>query len=206
LQSIATLRNHTAGYETLLLDIHIRNDRGEPIARAAGLHLKLARKSAVVPEGSEKSSKAASHIALPNLKHLSPAASEQQLIDFVREHLRHVLNLEPHQLEDPRRPLSEVGMDSFSATELTDHLSQSTGLELPATLVYSHPNIQAIAQQLLFLLNPVASDEPANNGATDDVDEIWSQTLDEIENLSPEALESEIAKFVLDSPEEESHR
>ena len=97
-------------------------------------------------------------------------------------------------------------MDSFSATELTDHLSQSTGLELPATLVYSHPNIRAIAQQLLFLLNPVASDEPANNGATDDVDEIWSQTLDEIENLSPEALESEIAKFVLDSPEEESHR
>jgi acyl transferase domain-containing protein len=203
LRSIATLRNYTAGYETLLVDFHIQNTRGEPVARATGLHLKLARRSALRPEGTEMSSQPVGHIVLPNLNLVSPTRGEQLLIDFVREHLSHVLDLEPQQAEDPRKPLSELGMDSFSAMELTDHLSQSTGLNLPTTLVYSHPNIQAIAQQLLLLLSPITGDEPTSDAASDHV---WSQTLNEIENLSQEDLEAEIAKIVLDSPEAGNQR
>ena len=46
------------------------------------------------------------------------------------------------------QPLMEAGIDSMGATELRDSLSTSTGLDLPATLIFDHPSVALLAKHL----------------------------------------------------------
>ncbi|SON63780.1 Phenolphthiocerol synthesis polyketide synthase type I Pks15/1 [Mycobacterium simulans] len=53
---------------------------------------------------------------------------------------------------DPDRPFTDLGIDSLTALELRNTLTQHTGLTLPATLVFDHPTPNAIAHHLLTQL------------------------------------------------------
>merc|ERR1712078_459714 len=46
---------------------------------------------------------------------------------------------------DPEEPLMEAGLDSMSAVELHSGVQQTMGVELPATLMFDYPSLQAVS-------------------------------------------------------------
>ncbi|WP_037657298.1 AMP-binding protein, partial [Streptomyces aurantiacus] len=57
------------------------------------------------------------------------------------------LGLAPEAI-DPERPLASLGLDSKQAVAVLAELSARTGREIPATAVFDHPTIRAIAAHL----------------------------------------------------------
>ena len=49
----------------------------------------------------------------------------------------------------PDRAISEMGADSLMAMDIRNRLAAGSGLDLPATLVFDHPNVGALARYLL---------------------------------------------------------
>ncbi|GGC78313.1 type I polyketide synthase [Chelatococcus reniformis] len=87
---------------------------------------------------------------LRELEAAAPAARRGMLVDFVGRTVARVLGRQGEGDLDPRRPLNEMGLDSLLAVELRNHLGASLGLSrvLPATLVFTCPTIEALADHL----------------------------------------------------------
>lgn len=64
------------------------------------------------------------------------------------------LGLPPSFPLDPRRGLRDVGLDSLMAVELRNALQQLAETTLPATLLFDHPTVEALARYLEPILLP----------------------------------------------------
>jgi acyl carrier protein len=87
---------------------------------------------------------------------LSEADAGLALSDLVRLHVAGVLAHETVDKVDVDRAFNELGFDSLTAVELRNRLNAETGLRLPATLVFDHPTVTALARFLFQTLAPAA--------------------------------------------------
>lgn len=78
-----------------------------------------------------------------------PSERPRLAASYVRDQALRVLGIPPTQTLDLRQPLQELGLDSLMAIELKDILSRGVGSSLPATLIFDHPTVEALAAYLI---------------------------------------------------------
>ncbi len=131
---------------------------------------------------------------------------EEMAADFVHEQVARILRMDPERLDDNNR-LMDIGVDSLMAVELRNRLSKGLSSEqnLPATLIFDHPTVTAIARFIVKNL--------VNGNKIKELDSDTASTLDlaaphlaakekEIEKLSEQEAEARLLQKLMDLEED----
>ncbi|MEZ4431011.1 MAG: SDR family NAD(P)-dependent oxidoreductase [bacterium] len=94
---------------------------------------------------------------LDRLRRAAPAERVALLVEHVGALVCRGLGVDPAVGIDPRRPLTEVGVDSLMALELRNALGAALDRRLSATVLYDHPTIEALATWLAEGFGPPAA-------------------------------------------------
>ncbi|HET6501026.1 MAG TPA: type I polyketide synthase, partial [Amycolatopsis sp.] len=79
---------------------------------------------------------------------LPPAGRDQVIAELVTTEIATVLGHDPHTPVEMTRTFRDLGFDSLTAVELRNRLASATGLRLAPTLVFDHPNADALVGHL----------------------------------------------------------
>ena len=90
----------------------------------------------------------------------------------MRGHVARVLRLDGAEAVDRRHRLTDLGIDSLMAVELQTRLSRGLAVDtLPATLIFDHPTVEAIAafieRDVLRLSPPPVPEQRAPSAVAD---------------------------------------
>jgi NADP-dependent 3-hydroxy acid dehydrogenase YdfG/acyl carrier protein len=127
---------------------------------------------------------------------LEAAAPEDRvavLAELLERQLVRVLGFPPSTTIDPRKGFSDLGVDSLLAVDLRNRLETALDVALPATLLFDHPNLEALVGYLAGEVLPdvaPAARVPAPDAAAElaelSDDEIAQRLAAEIDALSAE--------------------
>lgn len=127
----------------------------------------------------------------------APEGERRAMLErHLRQEVARVLRIPPETI-GPSSPLSELGLGSLTALEYRNRLEATLGVQLPATLIWSHPTTSALAEQVATRLGiALAREAPA-------AETVASRLAEEIDQLSDELAE-EALLAVLNGLEAES--
>ncbi|GAA3846342.1 hypothetical protein GCM10022243_10650 [Saccharothrix violaceirubra] len=155
---------------TALLDAALSLDR--PTLVPAPLDLAAVRTRPVVPavlRGLVRPARRVASADAPGLRArlagLDAESRHEVLVDLVRTEAAAVLGTTTDALE-PDRPFVDLGLDSLTSVELRNRLDTATGLRLPATATFDHPDAGALAAHLDAALGDLADTTPAPTPGT----------------------------------------
>jgi polyketide synthase 12/myxalamid-type polyketide synthase MxaB len=112
---------------------------------------------------------------------VAPNQRRALVIDQIRRDAARVLGLGNLELLPNNKPLNELGLDSLMAVDLRNGLGNTLGRNLPATLLFDYPTVNALAG---YLSRTVLGLEEAPAGPTRTSSVAGgSDVLDQIENL-----------------------
>ncbi|MFJ8577814.1 SDR family NAD(P)-dependent oxidoreductase [Micromonospora sp. NPDC093277] len=155
-----------------LLDTALATDR--PVLVPAGIDRAAVRARAragdlpavlraLAPAGLRQATTTAPAVS-PLAGQLAERSADDQLsflVDLVRTHVGAVLgHVDPAGL-DAGQDFKGLGFDSMTAVQLRNRLRTATGLRLPATLVFDHPTMRAVATLLRTLLLDLPTEQRA---------------------------------------------
>ncbi|WP_373560317.1 type I polyketide synthase [Streptomyces sp. Ag109_G2-15] len=112
-------------------------------------------------ESGARTSEAADTL-LQSLAGLPEPEQERLLTDLVRTEIAAVLGHSGPEAVPATRALKDLGLDSLAAVSLRNRLGVVTGLRLPATLVFDHPNPAAVAAFLRAEIAPAEAGTPVD--------------------------------------------
>ncbi|WP_222868518.1 type I polyketide synthase [Actinomadura syzygii] len=99
------------------------------------------------------------------LAELAGPERDRFLLELVQSQVAAVLGHDDRDAVEPERAFRELGFSSLTAVQLRNALNAVTGLRLPSTLVFDHPNAAAVAALLDAELDPA---EPSAAPALDE--------------------------------------
>ncbi|MFH9575328.1 SDR family NAD(P)-dependent oxidoreductase [Streptomyces sp. NPDC017454] len=136
------------------------------------------------PEGRES----ADGSLADDLASLPPAEAEAALLDAVRAQTATVLGHADPTRIGPAVAFRELGIDSLTALELRNKLAAVTGLKLPATLVFDHPNPGALARFLTGMVTPGDTAGPRSPAAhlVTEIERLGARLQDAFPDLAAE--------------------
>jgi acyl transferase domain-containing protein/acyl carrier protein len=109
------------------------------------------------------------------------------VVDQIRCDAARVLGLENLELLPNNKPLNELGLDSLMAVDLRNALGDALGCNLPATLLFDYPTVEALAR---YLSRSVLGLEETHAGpARFSSASQGSDLLDQIENLDEDEID-----------------
>lgn len=129
--------------------------RPRPLLRA----IPEAQPQAPAPGSGEDAAQSAESEFTARLAAMTDAEQARHLLDLVRGQAAALLGHEDASAVGPRRAFKELGFDSVAAVDFRNRLGVTTGLRLPATVVFDYATPQALATHLRSLL--VAGAAPA---------------------------------------------
>ena len=95
------------------------------------------------------------HASLARRVRAAPENERESIVlELLRTQIAAVLGHNSPETIDIHRPFKDLGFDSLTAVELRNRLNTTTGLHLPATLIFDHPTTTTLTTHLLQQLTP----------------------------------------------------
>ena len=128
-------------------------------------------------------------LVIDELTTATGASRRSIVLEFVAEQVASTLDLANQDDIDLDRPLREMGLDSLMAVDLRNKLSAGIGgkLNLPATMVFDHPTVAALADGLLGRLAAMLPEDNEPDSADKGAD---APDIENLEDLSEDEIEA----------------